>query len=397
MPPSLPRSPIRLIDLTHPVVAGLISVIVNYGASFILVFEAAMVAGLSPELTASWVWSISIGVGVTGLILSWAAREPIITAWSTPAAAFLVTALATTPYAEAVGAYLISAAAFVVLGISGWFERVIRMIPPGVAAGLLAGILLQFGIGAVAGMSVDPMLAGLLIVASVVLKRFTARYAVVGILVLGLVFRLVQDRVDLSGLSLKLAAPIFTMPVFSLNALLSVALPLFLITLTGQYMPGMLVLRNDGFKTSANPIVTITGLGSLLMAPFGSHAFNVAAITAAICTGPEAHEEPSKRWIAGIAAGLFYILVGIFGVTLAAVFMAFPATFITTLAGLALLGTIGGSLASAMADAKTREASLITFLAAAANITLLAIGGAFWGLVIGLLAYAMLNSRLPPQ
>ncbi len=397
MPPSLPRSPIRLIDLTHPVVAGLISVIVNYGGTFILVFQAAKVAGLSPELTASWVWSISIGVGVTGLILSWAAREPIITAWSTPAAAFLVTALATTPYAEAVGAYLISAAAFVVLGISGWFERVIRMIPPGVAAGLLAGILLQFGIGAFAGMSVDPMLAGLLIVAYVVLKRFTARYAVVGILVLGLVFLLVQDRVDLSGLSLKLAAPIFTMPVFSLNALLSVALPLFLITLTGQYMPGMLVLRNDGFKTSANPIVTITGLGSLLMAPFGSHAFNVAAITAAICTGPEAHEEPSKRWIAGIAAGLFYILVGIFGVTLAAVFMAFPATFITTLAGLALLGTIGGSLASAMADAKTREASLITFLAAAANITLLGIGGAFWGLVIGLLAYAMLNSRLPQQ
>lgn len=397
MPPSLPRSPIRLIDLTHPVVAALISVIVNYGGTFILVFQAAKVAGLSPELTASWVWSISIGVGVTGLILSWAAREPIITAWSTPAAAFLVTALATTPYAEAVGAYLISAAAFVVLGISGWFERVIRMIPPGVAAGLLAGILLQFGIGAFAGMSVDPMLAGLLIVAYVVLKRFTARYAVVGILVLGLVFLLVQDRVDLSGLSLKLAAPIFTMPVFSLNALLSVALPLFLITLTGQYMPGMLVLRNDGFKTSANPIVTITGLGSLLMAPFGSHAFNVAAITAAICTGPEAHEEPSKRWIAGIAAGLFYILVGIFGVTLAAVFMAFPATFITTLAGLALLGTIGGSLASAMVDAKTREASLITFLAAAANITLLGIGGAFWGLVIGLLAYAMLNSRLPQQ
>lgn len=397
MPPSLPRSPIRLIDLTHPVVAGLISVIVNYGGTFILVFQAAKVAGLSPELTASWVWSISIGVGVTGLILSWAAREPIITAWSTPAAAFLVTALATTPYAEAVGAYLISAAAFVVLGISGWFERVIRMIPPGVAAGLLAGILLQFGIGAFAGMSVDPMLAGLLIVAYVVLKRFTARYAVVGILVLGLVFLLVQDRVDLSGLSLKLAAPIFTMPVFSLNALLSVALPLFLITLTGQYMPGMLVLRNDGFKTSANPIVTITGLGSLLMAPFGSHAFNVAAITAAICTGPEAHEEPSKRWIAGIAAGLFYILVGIFGVTLAAVFMAFPATFITTLAGLALLGTIGGSLASAMADAKTREASLITFLAAAANITLLGIGGAFWGLVIGLVAYAVLNGRLPQQ
>ncbi|MDX4956393.1 benzoate/H(+) symporter BenE family transporter [Delftia acidovorans] len=395
MPSSDTHSPLRFSDLIHPVVAGLISVIVNYGGTFILVFQAAKVAGLSPELTASWVWSISIGVGVTGLVLSWLSREPIITAWSTPAAAFLVTALATTPYAEAVGAYVVSAAAFVVLGLSGWFERVIRLIPPGVASGLLAGILLQFGIKAFGGMSVDPLLAGLLIVAYVLLKRLTARYAVVGILALGLAFLLAQDRVDLSGLQLRFAAPVFTRPEFTLNALLSVALPLFLITLTGQYMPGMLVLRNDGFRTSANPIVTLTGLGSLLMAPFGSHAFNIAAITAAICTGKEAHEEPSRRWIAGIAAGVFYILVGVFGVTLAAVFMAFPATFITTLAGLALLGTIGGSLANALADAKTREASLITFLAAAANISMLGIGGAFWGLVIGLVAHAVLNGQWP--
>lgn len=392
--PSASSSPSsRLLDLTHPIVAGLISVIVNYGGTFILVFQAAKVAGLSPELTASWVWSISIGVGATGVILSWLTREPIITAWSTPAAAFLVTALATTPYAEAVGAYLISAAAFVALGLSGWFERLIRLIPPGVAAGLLGGILLQFGIKAFGGMSVDPLLAGLLIVTYVVLKRFSARYAIVGILMLGLLFLHMQDRVDLSGLALKLAAPVLTMPAFSLNALLSVALPLFLITLTGQYMPGMLVLRNDGFKTSANPIVALTGLGSLLMAPFGSHAFNVAAITAAIATGREAHEDPSKRWIAGVAAGVSYILVGVFGVTLAAVFMALPATFITTLAGLALLGTIGGSLATALADLKTREASLITFLASAANITLLGIGGAFWGLVIGLVAHAALNGH----
>lgn len=388
-------SPVRWKDLSHPVVAGIISVIVNYGGTFILVFQAAKVAGLSPELTASWVWSISIGVGVTGIILSWFSGEPIITAWSTPAAAFLATALASTSYAEAVGAYLISAAAFVVLGLSGWFDRLIRLIPAGLAAGLLAGILFQFGVGAFGGLSLDPLLAGLLIVAYVVFKRFSARYAVVGILALGLAFLLIQDRVDLSGVSLQPAVPVFTMPEFTLNALLNVALPLFLITLTGQYMPGMLVLRNDGFKASANPIVTVTGLGSLLMAPFGSHAFNLAAITAAICTGREAHEEPSKRWIAGIAAGVCYILVGVFGVTLAAVFMAFPATFITTLAGLALLGTLGSSLASAMASVETREAALITFLAAAANIDLLGIGGAFWGLVIGLVAYAVLNAPVP--
>ncbi len=388
-------SPVRLNNLIHPIVAGLISVIVNYGSTFILVFQAARVANLGPELTASWVWSVSIGVGLTGLFLSWRYREPIITAWSTPAAAFLVTALATTSYAEAVGAYIISAAAFVLLGLSGYFEKVIRLIPPSIASGLLAGILLRFGIGAFGGASVDPVLVGLLIVAYVLLKRISARYAVAGLLVIGVVFLLAQDRVDLSGLQLKLAMPIFTMPEFTLNGALSVALPLFLITLTGQYMPGMLVLRNDGFKTNANPIVTVTGLGSLIMAPFGSHAFNIAAITAAIATGREAHEDPAKRWIAGIAAGFFYVLVGVFGVTLAAVFMAFPATFITTLAGLALLGTIGGSLAGALAEPASREAALITFLASAANINMLGVGGAFWGLVIGLIAYIVLNGRLP--
>ncbi len=382
-------------DLTHPVVAGIVSVIVNYGGTFILVFQAAKVAGLSPEMTASWVWSVSIGVGVTGVLLSWFSREPIITAWSTPAAAFLVTALATTSYAEAVGAYLMSAAAFVVLGLTGGFEKLIRWIPPGIAAGLLAGILLQFGIGAFAGMSLDPWLAGLLIGAYLTLKRLTARYAIVGVLLLGLAYLLAQGRVDLGGLELRVASPVFTQPDFSVHALLSLALPLFLITLTGQYMPGMLVLRNDGFRTSANPIVAVTGLGSLLMAPFGSHAFNVAAITAAICTGKASHEDPSKRWVAGMAAGVLYILVGVFGVTLAAVFMALPATFIATLAGLALLGTIGGSLTAAMADAKTREASLITFLAAAANVQMLGIGGAFWGLLIGLAAHLALHTETP--
>ncbi|MGE8221127.1 MAG: benzoate/H(+) symporter BenE family transporter [Stenotrophomonas acidaminiphila] len=392
--PSVPVPALRLRDLPHPVMAGLVSVIVNYGGTFILVFQAAKVAGLGPQLTASWVWSVSIGVGLTGLLLSWRYRAPVITAWSTPAAAFLVTALATTPWAEAVGAFVLSAAGFVVLGLSGRFERVIRRVPPGVAAGLLAGIVLQFGIKAFAGLDVDPLLAGALILAYVVLRRVSARYAVVGILLAGLGLLLVQGRLDLHGLELRLAAPVFTMPVFTVNALLGVALPLFLITLTGQYMPGMLVLRNDGFRIPADPIVTATGLGSLLMAPFGSHAFNIAAITAAICTGPEAHEDPSRRWIAGVAAGVFYILVGVFGVTLAAVFLALPATFITTLAGLALLGTLGGSLATAVADARTREAALITFLAAAANITVFGIGGAFWGLVIGLLAHLLLNGRL---
>lgn len=210
---------------------------------------------------------------------------------------------------------------------------------------MLGGIPLQFGIGAFASMSLDPLLVGVLIGAYILFKRLSARYAVVGILVLGLGFLLMQGRVDFAGLTLEFATPVFTRPEFSVNALLSVALPLFLITLTGQYMPGMLVLRSDGFNTSANPILSVTGLGSAdgavrfpCLQHRGHHRRHLH--------GQKASEDPSKRWIAGVAAGIFYILVGIFGVTLAAVFMAFPATFITTLAGLALLGTLGASLAT---------------------------------------------------
>ncbi|WP_277591929.1 benzoate/H(+) symporter BenE family transporter [Pseudomonas chlororaphis] len=387
---------IRIADLLHPSVAALISVIVNYGGTFILVFQGAKAAGLSPEQTASWIWSISIGVGLTGAWLSYRYREPIITAWSTPGAAFLIAVLPSTPYPEMIGAFMLSAAGFVVLGMSGYFERVVKLIPPGIAAGLLAGILLRFGIGAFDGAGVDPLLVGALLLSYVLLRRFTARYAIVGVLLIGIVLLLGLGQVSFASLELKPALPVLTVPVFSLNALLSVALPLFLITLTGQYMPGMLVLRNDGFKTSANPILTATGLGSLLMAPFGSHAFNVAAITAAICTGKEAHEEPAKRYLAGLACGVFYLLVGIFGSTLAALFVVLPATFITTLAGLALLGAIGGSLATALVEPNGRETALITFLATAANITLFGLGGAFWGLLAGLLAHGVMHGRLRP-
>lgn len=380
-------------DLLSPTIAALISVIVNYGGTFILVFQAAKVAGLSPEMTASWIWSISIGVGITGIWLSFRYREPIITAWSTPGVAFLVSALAVTPYAEAIGAYMISALGFIILGFTGMFERFVRLIPPGIASGLLAGILLQFGISAFGGAKVDPLLVVVLFASYILLRRYTSRYAIVGILVIGLIFLISMGKADFGNIQLAFAAPVFVFPEFSLHALLGVALPLFIITLTGQYMPGMIVLRNDGFKTSANPILIVTGLGSLITAPFGSHAFNVAAITAAICTGKDAHEDSAKRYIAGIACGIFYCIVGVFGVTLATLFLILPATFIATLAGLALLGTIGSSLANALADPDGRETALITFLATAANVTLLGVGGAFWGLVAGLGAHFLINGQ----
>jgi len=381
---------LRPADIFSPTVAALISVLVNYGGTFILVFQAAELARLTPAQTTSWVWAVSLGVGLSGMWLSLRYKAPIITAWSTPGAAFLATVIPFTPYAEVIGAYLICALGFIVLGGSGAFDKLVRLIPKGIAAGLLAGILLQFGINAFGGASADPLLVIVLVLSYAVLRRFTSRFAVVGILFIGLALLIVQERVDFASVHLSFAAPLFTAPQFSVSALLGVALPLFVITLTGQYMPGMLVLRNDGFQTSANPLLTVTGLGSLIMAPFGAHAFNVAAITAAICTGEDAHPDPGKRYIAGIACGVFYILVGTFGVTLATLFMVLPKAFITTLAGLALLGAIGGSLANAMADTATRETALITFLATAANVTLLGIGGAFWGLVAGLTVHLLI-------
>ncbi|MFV7790170.1 benzoate/H(+) symporter BenE family transporter [Aliarcobacter lanthieri] len=376
-----------------PIIAGLISVIVNYGGTFILIFQAAQMAGLSQEQTASWVWSISIGVGITGILLSWYTKEPIITAWSTPAAAFLVTAIVSVSYAEAIGSYILSALAFFILGVTGYFGKLIKLIPISVASALLAGILLQFGISAFLNMTINPILSISMFFVYILAKRVSPRYAIVSVLVFGFIFLLLQSQIDFTGFELKLAAPVFTEPAFSLNATLSIALPLFLITLTGQYMPGLLILQNDGFKTSAKPILATTGLGSIIMAPFGSHAFCLSSITSAICTGKESHEDPSKRWIAGVAAGVFYILVGIFGVTLAALFSAFPATFISTLAGLALISTIAGSLSNAMSEVSTREAAMITFLATAANINIFGIGGAFWGLVLGLISYFILNIK----
>ncbi len=249
----------KVSNILPPIIAGLISVIVNYGGTFILIFQAAQIAGLNPEQTASWVWSISIGVGITGIILSWYTKEPIITAWSTPAAAFLVTAIATVSYSEVIAAYILSAFAFFILGLSGYFGKLIRLIPSGIASGLLAGILLQFGISAFTNMTISPILAISLFFIYLITKRFSARYAIVTVLIFGFIILTIQSQINFSNLELKLAYPIFTEPTFSLNSTLSIALPLFLITLTGQYMPGLLILKNDGFKTAAN--INLFGIG----------------------------------------------------------------------------------------------------------------------------------------
>ena len=369
------------------IVAGLIAVIVSYAGPLVIVFQAANAAGLSHDMISSWIGAISIGSGVAAIIMSIAYRAPVITAWSTPGAALLVLALPNTPYPEAIGAFIFAAGICTFLGLSGMFDTVVSRIPKAIAAAMLAGILFRFGAELFGAFSVDPLVVGLMAVVYFLVKRFSARYAITAVLCTGLLIAFLSGEIRTGALSLELATPVLTAPRFSWQTIMSLGMPLALVSLTGQFVPGVAVLRTFGYRTPANPLVWITSVISLVIAPFGSHGINLAAITAAICSGPEAHPDAGKRYIAGVALGVFYIVAGVFGATLATLFAVLPKTMIATLAGLALLGAIANGLTGAMADEKARESALITFLITASGVSFLGLGSAFWGLVIGLLAY----------
>lgn len=376
------------------IVAGLIAVIISYAGPLIIVFQAAREAQLSPAEVSSWIWAISIGSGVTGLLLSWRLRAPVITAWSTPGAALLVSMLPQVSLAEAVGAYIVASLVIAVVGLSGAFDKLMSRLPKAIAAAMLAGILFRFGAELFTSIKVQPWLVLSMFASYLVFKRLSPRYAILSVLIVGCAVAGLLGQLNGAALTLALAEPVFIAPQWSWHAIINIGLPLALVSLTGQYVPGMAVLRSAGYSTAARPILAVTALGSVLLAPFASHGFNLAAITAAICTGREAHEQPGKRYIAGIACGVFYILMGTFGATLASVFSALPKELIAALAGLALFGAIMTGLAGAMADEKQREAALITFLVTASGMSFLGLAAAFWGLIFGLIAHwALTYSR----
>lgn len=374
-------------------IAGLLAVLISYAGPLVIVFQAAKLSGLSTQMTSSWIWAISIGSGLTGLILSWKLKIPVITAWSTPGAALLIGLLPHTPYPQAIGAFLVSALVVTLIGFSGAFDRVIERIPKGIAAALLAGILLRFGMEVFSSISINPILVLAMICAFIAIKRVSPRYAIAGVMIVGMVAAMLADKTHISDVTLDLVMPIFVMPEWSWTALLNMGLPLALVSLTGQFVPGMAVMRASGYKVRAKEIITTTGIASFLLAPFGSHGVNLAAITAAICTGKEANEDPAKRYVAGIFCGLIYILIGIFGGAIALLFSALPKELIATLAGLALIGAITTGIVGMVADESHRDASVITFLATASGMHFLDMGSAFWGLVIGCLAYFMLHKN----
>ncbi|WP_232246837.1 benzoate/H(+) symporter BenE family transporter [Serratia plymuthica] len=373
------------------VVAGAIAVIVSYAGPLIIVFQAASAAHLPTEVISSWIWAISIGSGITGLILSWRLRVPVITAWSTPGAALLVGLLPGVTINEAVGAYIVSSLIIAAIGLSGAFDKLIGKLPRSIAAAMLAGILFHFGAEMFVSIQLQPTLVMAMFVTYLLFKRLLPRYAIVAVLVAGGAVAGMSGMLNGGDIVVSVAHPVLITPAWSWHAIINIALPLTLVTLTGQYVPGMAVLRSSGYATPARPIVSMTAIASVLLAPFGSHGVNLAAITAAICTSEEAHREKSKRYIAGVACGIFYIVMGIFGATLASVFTALPKELIISLAGLALFGAISTGLTGAMADEKQREAALITFLVTASGMNFLGMASVFWGLIFGLAAHFSLT------
>ncbi|MBI5519665.1 MAG: benzoate/H(+) symporter BenE family transporter [Desulfovibrio sp.] len=374
-------------------VAGIIAVVVSYGGPAAIIFQAAGQAGLSSGQLTSWIWAISIGSGLCGLILSLVYRAPVIIAWSTPGAALLAAGWTAYPYPEAIGAFVFAAVAITVFGATGLFGALMERIPQAVVAAMLAGILFRFGVDVFTAMRATPLLVAPMLASYLAMKRLWPRYAIVATLLVGLVAAAALGLLDFAPVEASVARPELTAPSFSLGALIGLGVPLFLVTMTGQNATGLGVLRTAGYQTPGGPLVAATGALSALLAPFGSHGINLAAITAAICTGPEAHGDPDKRYVAGVACGLAYLLVGIFGATLVGLFTALPHGLIASISGLALFGALQNGLSQAMADEPRREAALVTFLVTVSGVSVFGVGSAFWGLVGGVLADLALTAR----
>ncbi|MEO8280621.1 MAG: benzoate/H(+) symporter BenE family transporter [Ideonella sp.] len=377
------------------VVAGFVAVLVGFTSSVVIVFQAAAALGATPGQTASWVWALGLGMGMTSIGLSLWRREPVLTAWSTPGAALLVTAGVGVPMAEAVGAFICCAVLIILAGASGLFERIMSRIPLGLAAALLAGVLARFAIDAFLALGTDFALVAPMGLAYLAGRRWWPRYAVPGVLGLGTLLAAAQGRLSLGGIDWQWAVPVWTTPVFSLAPTIGIALPLFIVTMASQNLPGVAAQRAAGYQTPVSPVITVTGIATLLLAPFGAYALNLAAITAAICMGREAHEDPSRRYMAAVMAGVFYIMVALLGGAVVGLIAALPKALVLAVAGFALLGTIGSGLAVAMKDERSREAALITFLVTVSGLVLWGVGSAFWGVVAGALALAIQRWRGP--
>lgn len=379
--------------------AGFVAVLVGFTSSVAIVFQAAQAFGATPAQITSWIWALGLGMGLCTLVPSLLLRQPVMIAWSTPGAAVLATAGLAGGFSmgEAVGAFMVSAVLVALAGITGWFERLMNRIPMAIAAALLAGVLARFGLQAFAAAQTALPLVLTMVVVYLFARKFAARYAVVITLAVAVVFVALQGQMAWSAVHLELAMPVFTTPKFSLPAAISLAVPLFVVTMASQNLPGVAVIRASGYDLPISRLVTLTGLATLVLAPFGAFALNFSAITAAMCMGPEAHEDRSRRYTAAVSCGALYVAIGLFGAVITGLLTAFPRELVVAIAGLALLGTIGNGLAVALREEQHREAALITFLVTLSGVVIAGVGSAFWGVVAGSFALFVQQYRRWPS
>ncbi|CAN7615961.1 benzoate/H(+) symporter BenE family transporter [Acidovorax sp. LjRoot117] len=378
--------------------AGFVAVLVGFTSSVAIVFQAAQAFGATPAQITSWMWALGLGMGLCSLVPSLLLRKPVMIAWSTPGAAVLATAGLAGGFSmgEAVGAFMLSAALVALAGMTGWFERVMNRIPMEIAAALLAGVLARFGLQAFAAAQTALPLVLTMLVVYLFARKFAARYAVVITLAVAVVFVALQGQMAWSAVHLELAMPVFTAPTFSLSAAISLAIPLFVVTMASQNLPGVAVMRASGYEMPVSRLITLTGVATLVLAPFGAFALSFSAITAAMCMGPEAHEDRRRRYTAAVSCGALYVAIGLFGAVITGLLTAFPQELIVAIAGLALLGTIGNGLAVAIRDEQHREAALITFLVTLSGVVIAGVGSAFWGVVAGSFALFVQQYRRSP-
>jgi len=393
------------------VTAGFVAVLVGFTSSVAIVFQAAQVFGATPAQISSWMWALGLGIGLCCAVPSLILKKPVMVAWSTPGAAVLATAGAAGGFSmnEAVGAFMVCAALITLVGATGWFERVMNHLPMAIASGLLAGVLAKFGLQAFSAAQTNLPLVLIMLFTYLAGKRWLARYAVPLTLVVAITYVAVTSGFEGAGVQFGLAVPVFTMPQFTWSAAISLALPLFVVTMASQNLPGVAAIVAAGYGSTPEkrgiPVsgtITLTGIATLVLAPFGAYALNFGAITAAICMGREAHPDPDKRYTAAVACGLFYLLIGVFGTAITGALTAFPKELIAAIAGLALLGTIGAALSAALRDDFHREAALITFLVTLSGVVIAGVGSAFWGVIAGALALLVQRAGkshfdLPPR
>lgn len=372
-------------------ISGFVAVLVGFTSSIALVFQATQALGATPEQTASWVWAISAGIIAPTVILAWRYRQPIMITWSVPGVAVVGAAAKaghlTLP--QALGAFVLSSVLIIIAGFSGGFERIMKRLPLPLAAALLAGVLARFSLDAFMATPENPVLLITMACIFVLGRSFMPRAAVPLVLLGGVLIAALQGLFRSRHIPIDLTLPVWTTPEFSPAALIGTGIPLFIVTMASQNLPGVSALRLAGYEPPVSKIIGWSGVTNLALAPFGAFGINLAAVTAAFCVTPEAHPDPTRRYWAPIWAAVFYGLLGALGATVAALFAAFPRELILAIAGLALLPTIANALAGSLTDERYREASILTFFVALSGVTLAGIGAAFWAVIAGLVVLGL--------